>query len=170
MADLGITLDLSHLAEAAIYEALDRYPGRIIASHANAREIIPDCEAPDRHLSDEVLQLVAERDGVIGIVPYNHFLKGSWLPGEGREQVGLDWVAAQIDYVCQITGSAMHVGIGTDFDGGFGLEMTPGGLDSVADLGLIDSALHEKHYSKEDIAAVMGGNWLRFLRQALPID
>jgi membrane dipeptidase len=169
MSDLGITLDLSHLAEKAVYEALNLYHGKIIASHANPRRIIPNSEAPDRHLNDEVIQLLAERDGVIGIVPYNHFLKGDWLPTDGREQVGLDWVAAQIDYVCQLTGSSRHVGIGTDFDGGFGLEMTPEGLDSVADLGLIGSALQDKGFAETDVAAVMGGNWIRFLQQALPV-
>jgi len=43
-------------------------------------------------------------------------------------------VAEQADHICQLAGDAAHVGIGTDFDGGFGLQSTPRELDSIADL------------------------------------
>ena len=73
-----------------------------------------------------------------------------------------------IDYVCQMTGSAAHVGIGTDFDGGFGKESIPDGLDTITDLLLIGDGLRAKGYSEADIEAILSGNWLRKLRQALP--
>jgi membrane dipeptidase len=73
-----------------------------------------------------------------------------------------------IDQVCQITGSADHVGIGSDFDGGFGVERAPAEIDTVADLGLIGSALKERGYSDADAEKIMSGNWLRILRQGLP--
>ena len=77
-------------------------------------------------------------------------------------------VAAAVDHVCQVVGDAAHVGLGSDFDGGFGAESTPAEIDTVADLGRVGPALAELGYGEEDIAAVLGGNWLRLLRAALP--
>ena len=61
-----------------------------------------------------------------------------------------------------------HVGLGSDFDGGFGAESAPQGIDTVADLRHLIPALAEMGYGEEEIAAVMGENWLRLLREALP--
>jgi membrane dipeptidase len=168
MAELGLVLDLSHLADEAAHEAIDRYPGALIASHSNPRALHPANARADRHLSDQVIRGIVERDGVIGIVLWNSFLKGEWTPGDGREAVTLADVAVHIDYVCQIAGDARHVGLGSDFDGGFGLDQVPSGMDSVADLRFIGESLAARGYSQPDIEAVLGGNWLHLLRRALP--
>ena len=168
MAELGMILDLSHMAEEAALEALDRFPGALIASHSNARELLDGSPVPDRHLSDVAIRRIAERQGVIGVVPYNRFLKGGWVVEDGRQVVQLESVIRQIDYICQQVGDAAHVGLGSDFEGGFGLSMVPEGLDSVADLGLIGEALGAHGYRPADVEAALGGNWLRLLRQALP--
>ena len=168
MADLDYILDLSHMAEQAVLEALDRYSGTLIASHSNVRALLTESEQPDRHLSDRVIDRIAERQGVIGIVPYNKFLLGSWRPGDPREWVTLDHVVAHIDYICQRVGDASHVAIGTDFDGGFGLDKIPAGLDSIADLRLIGDALRHRGYTQDHVEAIMGRNWLDALRRALP--
>jgi Membrane dipeptidase (Peptidase family M19) len=67
--------------------------------------------------------------------------------------------------LCQIAGDAAHVGIGTDFDGGQGAESTPAEIDTIADLPKLAPALAARGFGDTDIAAVMGGNWLRFLRR-----
>jgi membrane dipeptidase len=164
MAELGMTLDISHLAEEAFAEAVDRFEGKIVASHANPRTRVPG----RRQLSDAMIRRLAERDGVIGIVLYNAFLRPGWSKGDPREAVNLADVAAAVDHICQVVGDAAHVGLGSDFDGGFGAESTPPGMDTVADLGLVAPALGEMGYGDEEIAAVMGENWLRLLREALP--
>lgn len=164
MAELGLVLDVSHLAEEAFFEAVDRFEGRVIASHANPRARV----AGARQLSDEMIRRVAEREGVIGIVLYNSFLRPGWSPGDPRDAVTITDVAAAIDHVCQIVGDAEHVGLGSDLDGGFGLESIPFGMDTIADLDHIVPALGEMGYGDGDIAAVMGKNWLRLLRDALP--
>ncbi|MEA3338786.1 MAG: membrane dipeptidase [Chloroflexota bacterium] len=164
MADLGMVLDVSHLAEEAFFEAIDRFEGRIIASHANPRARAPG----PRQLSDEMIRRLIERDSVIGIVLYNKFLRPGWTMGDPKEAVTLDDVVAAIDHVCQVAGDAAHVGVGSDFDGGFGAESAPAGLDTVADLPCIGPALNEAGYSEEEIAAVLGGNWLRLLQETLP--
>lgn len=168
MAGLGMILDLSHMSEQATFQALDFYPGVVIASHANARALLDGVEFPDRHLSDRAILGIAERNGVIGVVPYNKFLDGRWREGDPRARVTLDHVIAQVDHICQLIGSASHVGIGSDFDGGFGLEKVPSGIESVADLRLIGDALKTRGYSEDNIGGILGGNWIRILRKALP--
>lgn len=167
MANIGFILDISHMDELAARQALDYYPGPVIASHANAAAIIPGYEG-NRHLSDVVIRNVAERDGVIGLVPYCRFLDARWKLGDRREDVPLDMVAAHIDHICQITGTASHVGLGTDFDGGFGLSSVPVELESIADLQGLVPILSARGYNKKDIISVLGGNWLRQLEENLP--
>jgi len=164
MLDLGMLLDLSHLSEEAYFQAVERYEGQIIASHSNPRRFLPTV----RGLSDEMIQLLAERDGVVGIVPYNRFLKPGWQNGDPREQVALDEVAAAIDHVCQITGNAYHVGIGTDFDGGFGLESVPDGIVTISDIQKLIPLLKERGYDDSQIADIFANNWIRMLRTGLP--
>ncbi len=163
MAGLNAILDLSHMAEESFLEAVDRYPGVIIASHSNPRRFANT----DRHLSDEMIRLLAERDGVIGVVLYNRFLSSTWRVGDPKRDVPLATALDAIDHICQITGSAAHVGIGSDFDGGFGAESIPEGLDTVTDLLKIADGLRERGYSDADIERVMSQNMLRKLRQAL---
>lgn len=165
LASQNVLLDLSHLAEEAYFEALDAYEGEaIFASHSNPRRFVDT----DRHLSDEMIRRMVERDGVMGIVPYNYFLSREWYSGRPRHEMPFSRVLDVIDYVCQLTGSAAHVGIGSDFDGGFGLADIPEGFDTVADLWKIGAGLRERGYSDDDIAAILGGNMLRKLRQVLP--
>jgi membrane dipeptidase len=140
------------------------YPGTVIASHSNPHPFLPT----DRGLDDEQIKELAKRDGVMGIMPYNRYLSPSWSRGLPRGLVKLEVVAQAIDYVVQLTGSSQHVGIGSDFDGGFGLESIPEGMDSIADLGEIAVMLDKFGYSPEDIHAIMYGNWLRILQNALP--
>ncbi|OGO28840.1 MAG: hypothetical protein A2W33_10175 [Chloroflexi bacterium RBG_16_52_11] len=164
MAPFGFTLDLSHMDEKAALQALDHYPGRVVATHANALALLKGSQS-NRHLTDRVIQGLLERDGIIGVVPHNSFLKVGW---SRREEVSLTEVVAHIDYICQMAGDADHVGLGTDFDGGFGWQSVPDEIDSIADLPKIANLLAENGYSQEDVAAIMGQNWLSLLHSCLP--
>lgn len=167
MGDLGFVLDVSHMDEQALMQALDVYPGRIVSSHANAQSLVKNYET-NRHLSDLAIRGLLERDAVLGVVPFNNFLLAGWKRGDRREEVPLSKVADQIDYICQMAGDARHAGIGSDFDGGFGVQSTPPEIDTIADLRKLAPLLAEKGYSDGDIAAILGGNWIEFLTQALP--
>ncbi len=167
MADLGFTLDLSHMDEKAVLQSLDAYAGPIIASHANAIALLEDIDS-NRFLSDRVIHGLIERDAIIGVVPFNKFLLAGWQERDGRQLVTLDRLVAQIDYICQIAGDAKHVGVGSDFDGGFGLQSTPVDIDTVADLEKIAPLLIKKGYTEEDVAAVLGQNWIEHLVTHLP--
>lgn len=167
MADFNFTLDLSHMDELSARQALDLYPGPIIASHANAAAIVRGYSG-NRLLSDEIIRRLVERDGIIGIVPFNRFLDFEWKRGDRREAVTLNHVAAQVDHICQLAGNARHVGIGSDYDGGFGVEAAPAEVDTIADLQKLGAILTAKGYNDGDVAAVLGENWLRHLRSHLP--
>jgi membrane dipeptidase len=169
MMDYNFILDLSHMDEAAAFESLDRYEGPVMATHSNCGALMKGSET-NRHLPDGVIRGLIERDGVIGLIPLNTFLKVGWLrkSGSRREEVTLDAFVAHIDHICQIAGDADHAAIGSDFDGGFGLQSIPRELDTIADLQLVASKLIERGYSESDAENVLGGNWLRFLRRHLP--
>lgn len=158
-----VVLDVSHMAEQAFYDAVNFYEGSIIASHSNPRYF---CDT-DRHLSDDMIRLLAERDGVMGVVLFNLFLDGTWQYSDGKNAISITRVIDVIDYICQLTGSSAHVGIGGDFDGGFGVESTPAELDTVADLWLIKGQLEARGYSEADVYAILHGNMLRKLREGL---
>jgi membrane dipeptidase len=169
MAEIGFALDVSHMDEQAMLQALDVYPGTIIASHSNAAALLKGIDT-NRHLSDRAIAGLLERDAVIGTVIHNKFLMPGWTMADGREQVTLQDVVAQIDYICQKAGDPLHAGIGTDFDGGYGWQSVPGEIDSIADLPKLASVLAEKGYQKNDIAAILGRNWLDRLKRILPED
>jgi membrane dipeptidase len=166
MASVGFGLDLSHMDEAAVMQALDAYPGTILASHANAWALLRNDS--NRHLSDRVIRGLVERGGVMGIVPFNVFLKDGWRSGDPRSEVSLAQVVAQIDHVCQLAGSARHTALGSDFEGGFGLQSVPAEIDTIADLRKLIPLLAEKGYSDDDICGILSGNWLRMLQRILP--
>jgi len=169
MAEFGFILDLSHMDEQAALEALDLYEGPIIASHVNCLALLPDFHT-NRHFSDRVLLGIIERGGIIGNVLLNSFLKPGWSlkKGSKREEVPLDVYAAHIDHICQLAGDAMHSGIGSDFDGGYGVQSVPPDIDSVADLQKLMPLLIRRGYSEKDAENVLGLNWLNFLQENLP--
>jgi len=163
MAEFGVILDVSHLSHQALFEALDTFEGRhVIASHSNPHRFVPT----PRHLPDKAIEAIAERGGVIGVVLYNQFLKKDW--GGRKDEVTLDHVVRMIDHICQVTGSADHVGIGSDYDGGFGAEAIPRELNTIRDHFRIGDELLQRGFEPKHVEQIMGGNWLRILREALP--
>jgi len=101
LADLGMMLDVSHLSERSFFEAVGRFEGRVVATHANPRALVPGA----RQLSNDMIRRLADRDGVIGIVPANAFLRPDWQ----SEETTLSDVVAAIDHVCQVVGDSSHV-------------------------------------------------------------
>lgn len=158
MAELGFIWDISHLTEAGIWQGLDLKFPRVCASHANAQALTPT----DRHLSDEVIRAVAARKGVIGLVLYNGFLEPRWEQDKTIAVTLTDQVRRQAEYVANLT-AWNHVGIGSDLDGGLGLEESPLEIDTVADLHKVGAIV-----PAEVREAVLSSNWLNFLRRALP--
>jgi membrane dipeptidase len=163
MAEYGVILDLSHMAEKAVFEALEHFEGKhVIASHSNPQKITPT----DRHLPDRAIEMLAQRGGVMGVVLFNAFLKYDWTRGK-KNEVTLDHVVRCVDHICQLTGSADHVGIGSDFDGGFGYVGIPNEINTIRDLHKVGDELLRRGYAQAHVEHIMGGNWVRVLRGAL---
>lgn len=162
MEQLGIILDLTHLSDQAFWQALDRFNGAVIASHNNCRALVPH----QRQFDDQQLHAIIERDGVIGAALDNWMIVPGWTRGsQNNPRVTLSLVADHIDHICQLAGSAAHVAIGSDLDGGFGREQSPSDLDTIADLQHIADILDSRGYSMDAIESIMHGNWLRLLRR-----
>jgi len=172
MERLGIILDLTHFSDQAFWEALEKYEGLVLASHNNCRALVPH----QRQFSDEQLEAIFQREGVIGVAFDAWMLEPGWIKGvrhpplgeEGciQPQVSLDSVVNHIDHICQLAGNSDHAAIGSDLDGGFGREQAPRDLDTIADLQKLPSLLTDRGYSNSDVAAIMHGNWLRLLRRS----
>ena len=165
MDEVGLILDVSHLTDESFHEALDRFAGPVLASHSNCRALVPG----DRQLDDAMIGRLIERDGVIGAVMDAWMLEPGWVRGvTTNERLGLEAVVDQIDHVCQLAGSSRHAAIGTDLDGGYGIEQTPRDLDTIADVRKLLDLLRRRGYGEDDIAAIMHGNSLRLLERTLP--
>ena len=163
MEQLGIILDLTHLADESFWEAAESFGGVVLASHNNCRSLTPD----GRQFSDEQLRLVIQRDGVIGVAFDAWMLVPGWRRGEPENPpVSLQDAVRHIDHVCQIAGNTQHIAIGSDLDGGFGTEQCPEDLDTIADLQNLAPLLHQRGYSDADLRAIFHGNWMRLFTKA----
>jgi membrane dipeptidase len=153
---LGIIHDVSHLADQAFHDLLELTSGPVIASHSNCRAIVPG----QRQLSDEMIRAIFFRGGMIGINFYDKFL----LPpdAQNKRRATLADVTSHIRHICNIAGSAAHVGLGTDMDGGLGRDQIPIEIETSADLPRVADALSAAAFNDTDIAAIMGENWARF--------
>lgn len=164
---LGMILDMTHLCDDAFWQALDLYEGPLWASHHNCRALVPH----NRQLSDEMIRALVDRGAVIGLALDAWMIVSGWERGKSQpKQMGVTLKSAlqHLDHVCQIAGSARHVGIGSDLDGCFGTEQTPADVDSIADLTRIPALLRERGFCDADVQGVMRENFLRILRAALP--
>ena len=113
--------------------------------------------------------LVEMRAAGIGVALDDWMLSTAFEIAPPRpELVTLDTVVDHVEHICNLTGSARHVAIGTDLDGGYGTEQTPSDLDTIADLQKFPVLLRARGFSEADVEAFMHGNWLRVLRSALP--
>jgi len=162
MERLGMILDLTHFSDQAFWQALECYGGPVLASHNNCRALVPH----QRQFSDEQLEAIFERDGVIGVACDAWMLQPGWIVDQSsNEDVSLADVVDHIDHICQLAGDSRHAGIGSDLDGGFGRDQGPRDLDTIADLQNLAGLLADRGYDRADVTAIMHGNWLRLLRR-----
>jgi membrane dipeptidase len=162
MDRLNIALDLTHCSDQSFWQALDLYNGPVLASHNNCRALVPH----QRQFSDEQLDAIIQRGGVIGVAFDTWMLQEGWIVGETtNENVTMADVVDHIDHICQLAGNSRHAAIGTDLDGGYGREQSPADLDTIADLQRLPGLLAQRGYDSGDIDSILHGNWLRLLHK-----
>jgi len=165
MDRLGMILDVTHLSDEAFWEALKIFQGPVWASHSNCRALVPD----QRQFDDDQIKALIERDAVLGGALDAWMMVPGWIRGKTTPQetgVKLSHMIDHQDHICQLAGNARHIGIGTDLDGGYGLEQSPGDIDTIADLARLPAMYAQRKYSPQDIEGIMWGNWVRVLKRA----
>jgi membrane dipeptidase len=152
MNDLGMVIDLAHSSERAFWQALELTKHPLIVSHTGVRHYVPW----EICLSDEQIRAIAQNGGLVGII-----LSSLWL-GRFCLVADIGDLVKNILYVCNLVG-VDHVGIGSDFNG------TPPirGVRTAGDLPCIWTCLSKAGLSDDDVARVMGGNFLRLFRQVM---
>jgi len=161
MARLNIALDLSHLSQRATYDALDHADVRICATHSNCRSLLGDQNNPawQRHLDDDTIKTIAARGGIIGLNLFKQFIQ--WpLSENARPEIAK--AIDHIDHICQLVGSANHIGIGSDLDGGFGADDLPIGINRAGDMGVLFEEMSRRDYGDAEIRNIAHDNWTGF--------
>ena len=164
MQELGIILDATHLCDESFWDALNHFGGAVWASHSNCRALADW----NRQFSDDQIRELVRRGAVIGMAFDAIMMVDGWAHHRSRPQdfqLRIGRICDHIDHICQLAGHARAVGIGSDLDGGFGTEQTPMDLDSIADLQSLSGLLSTRGYSAEDIAGILHGNFIAFLRR-----
>jgi len=145
-----------------------RAVGVVKETHPGETRVALSPEIAKKFVSAGVKVLI-ERGAVIGSVFDAWMMIPDWKRGVTKaEEAGLliERIVDHIDHICQIAGSSLHCGIGSDLDGAFGFEQTPADLKSISDLQRLPELLARRGYKEQDVENIMHGNFLRFLRNA----
>ena len=187
MNRLGIVVDLSHVNDATMSDALHTTRAPIMFSHSSARALTHHA----RDVPDSILKLVRANGGIV-MVNFNpgfvseavrvyedstearvHALRASgadatavadsvraWAARAPKATLGQ--VADHIEHIRDVAG-VDAVGIGSDFDG---ITEVPVGLEDVSKFPDLIAELLRRGWSEEDVKKVAGLNALRVLRAA----
>ncbi|MFP4482863.1 MAG: dipeptidase [Thermovirgaceae bacterium] len=162
---LGMFVDVSHLNDEGFWDVMEFYDEPLIASHSNCRALV---DSP-RNLTDEQIQAVAEKGGVIGMNAYAAFVAEDYR----ARRAGVEDLLDHLDHVVELVGVS-HAGIGFDFCSGFeGFSSFGSGekayevLGGHKDMALWVKGLLGRGYDTREIGRILGGNFLDFFRQVL---
>lgn len=153
MNELGMLIDVSHIAEKGFWDVIELTNKPIIATHSNSRSL---CQIP-RNLSDEQIKAIAKTNGVIGVNLYPPFLE------HNKDDATLDSIYRHVEYILETVGED-YVAFGTDFDG---IDEMPKGITGVESMVSILEYLSKKNYSTLTLEKLCYKNVLRVLREVL---
>ncbi len=152
MERMGMALDVAHLGDRGIDNALESTGAPIFSSHTNARAVFPH----RRSMGDRHIRAIAARGGVIGVNYYSPQLVTS-----GRASI--EDIVKHIAHIAEV-GGADCVMLGSDFDG-MGVQSYPEGLSSWADVPKLLGALARAGFSQDEIYGIAYGNLARFMKR-----
>ncbi|MER3437708.1 MAG: hypothetical protein C4346_09055 [Chloroflexota bacterium] len=148
MNELGIVIDLAHLAPQGCWEVVERSEAPVILSHARPRRLFRGDPAGNGEAeARRMIEAIAAKGGVIGIIAY--------------DQPDLDTMLDDIETVIHWVGPD-HAGLGSDF---FGMERAPAGFRGIHELPNITRGLIARGHSEAVIRKVLGENYLRVFEQ-----
>jgi microsomal dipeptidase-like Zn-dependent dipeptidase len=180
MNRVGMVIDMSHSSERSTLEAIELSNRPVAVTHAapSAWRNTP------RNKSDRVLTALAQSGGIIGLSLYPHHIQNG-------SQCTFDNLAGMIRRLADLIG-IKHIGIGSDLcqdqpdsvlewmrigrwtfskgawnsADGAGFPEQPVWFRSNRDFVTIRHGLKAAGFSEEDVADVLGNNWLRFMRDS----
>jgi membrane dipeptidase len=189
MNRLGMLVDLSHVSDETMKDAIRISKAPIIYSHSSARAIANH----PRNVPDDVLALVKQNGGVVMInffpgfvvpksaeIMRNMFdarrdLRARFPKEEDYQRENRRWekqndypagsihdVVTHIDHIAKTIGTD-YIGLGSDYDG---IGKVPAQLEDVSTYPLITQELLNRGYKPVDIHKIMSGNILRVMRGA----
>ncbi|HEY7478568.1 MAG TPA: dipeptidase [Actinomycetota bacterium] len=185
----GVLVDLSHVSDDVMRQAIAISEAPVIFSHSSARAL---CDVT-RNVPDDVLEEVGRTGGVVMVTFVPSFLtregavenQAEWRevarlrelhasdPEAMREAVGayidslgevpatVGDVADHIDHVRAVAGIDA-IGLGSDFDGAAGM---PDGLEDAGGYPALFAELAARGYAEDDLARIAGANTLRVMRE-----
>jgi membrane dipeptidase len=191
MQRIGMLVDLSHVSEETMLDALEVARAPVMFSHSSARAIA----AHPRNVPDSVLDKLKANGGVVMVTTVPTFVSDAALDWAGRRAANeahfkelhpaadpaaikaatAAWVAANpevratipqladhIDHIVRRAG-VDHVGIGGDFDG---IARTVQGMDDVSGYPALFAELARRGYSQADLEKIASRNMFRVMRAA----
>lgn len=156
MNKLGMIIDVSHLSDGGFYDVAKYSKAPFIASHSNARAITPH----RRNLTDEMIKILSEKGGVMGINFCSYFLH------KGDDHLAnLSKVEDMVRHIKHIknVGGAQCIALGTDFDGiSCDVEIV-----DISQMEKLIIALKKEGFSEEEIEMICYKNAKRVIRNTL---
>lgn len=161
MAALGMILDVSHLNDAAFWDALEEAKGPVVASHSNCRAL---CDV-GRNLTDDQITAIARTGGVIGV--------NSWPEFVDPAEPTLDRFVDHMEHIASLVGVS-HVALGLDFcnylDGDSlssfsSVNKQTKGLEDASKVGSIAETMLKRGFSEDEVRRVFFLNAVELFRR-----